>query len=88
VNAHLPVPPDNDLDAATDLEIIQILLQEPIEPVNLDGLNLVPPSPNNNYVVLHPVDNQTVDIGELHVHLQDEDFFPEGVFNLPVLLKE
>ena len=79
------IPPNNDLDEADDLEIIQILLQGPIEPVNLDGLNLIPPSPDNNYVVLHPVDNQPVDIGDLHVHLQEEDFFPEGVFNLPVL---
>jgi len=43
-----PIPPNNDLDAADDLEIIQILLQGPLEPVNLDGLNLIPPSPNNN----------------------------------------
>ena len=42
LNAQLPIPPDNDLHAAADLEVIQILLQKPLEPINLDDINLPP----------------------------------------------
>ena len=83
LNAEVPIPPDIDLDAAADLEIVQILLQAPLDPINLDDINLLPLSPNNNYVALHPVNQEPVALGDLHLHILEADFLNENIPNPP-----
>ena len=74
----LPYQLDYDLE---DQEIINIILNAPLDPVPLENVELHPISPNQQYVVLHPLGHSPIDLGEVHLH---DDLF-NGALNLPPL---
>ena len=80
-NVELPYQHEFELE---DEEIVNIILNAPLDPVPLENIELHPISPNNQYVILHPLGHSPIDLGEIHLHIQDDDLF-NGALNLPPL---